>query len=71
MKLTKQWSRDYGDKEYHKYLVVLPSKIIKELGWKGGEDLEAETKNDKLIITKNDKTRVNLIAEKKKERKIK
>lgn len=52
MKLIKQWSRDYGETEYHKYLIVLPSKIIKQLGWKGGETLETEIKGDKLIIEK-------------------
>lgn len=31
------------------------------LGWKAGDDLEAEVKKDKLIITKEDKTRVELV----------
>jgi len=65
MKLTKQYSRTYEGKDYHKFLLVLPSKIIKELGWKGGEDLEAETKNGKLIVSANDKTRVDLIEKRK------
>lgn len=50
MKLVKQHTRKYGDKDYYKFFVVIPQKIIEELGWKGGEDLEAEVKDKKLII---------------------
>jgi len=53
MKLIKQSGRKYGDKEYFKYIAVIPNKIIRELGWKGGEELEAEIKGDKLIIEKD------------------
>ena len=53
MKLIKQKGRDYGDKEYFKYLLVVPNKLIKILGWKGGEELEADVKADKLIIKKD------------------
>ena len=53
MRLIKQKGRDYGDKEYFKFLVVVPNKLIKFLGWKGGEDLGAEVKGDKLIIKKD------------------
>ena len=52
MRLVKQKSRDYGDKEYFKFCVVIPQKIIEKLGWKGGEDLGAEIKGDKLVIEK-------------------
>lgn len=54
MRLIKQKGRDYGDTEYFKYIVVIPNKLIKSLGWKGGEDLEAEVKGDKLVIEKED-----------------
>tara|TARA_Y100000310_G_C20112599_1_gene547815 strand:+ start:274 stop:435 length:162 start_codon:yes stop_codon:yes gene_type:complete len=50
MKLIKQKGRDYGDKSYFKYILVVPNKLIAKLGWKGGEDLEAEVKDKKLII---------------------
>lgn len=53
MKLIKQKGRDYGDKEYYKYLIVVPNKVIKELGWKGGEHLEVEVKANKLMIEKD------------------
>lgn len=53
MRLIKQKGRDYGEKEYFKFLVVVPNKLIKLLGWKGGENLEAEVKGDRLIIKKD------------------
>jgi len=52
MRLIKQKGRDYGDKSYFKYIAVIPNKIIKKLGWKGGEDLDAEVRGDRLIIKK-------------------
>ena len=35
-------------------LDVDPNKLIEKLGWKGGEDLEAEVKDKKLIIEEDD-----------------
>ena len=45
--------RKYQGKEYFKYILVVPNKAIKQLGWKGGEDLEAEVKSNRLIIGSN------------------
>jgi len=50
MRLQKQLSRKYGDKEYAKYVIVVKPKLIEKLGWKAGEELEAEVKGKKLII---------------------
>lgn len=50
MRLQRQLSRKVGDKEYPKYVVVVPPKLIKELGWKDKEELKAEVKDTKLII---------------------
>ena len=50
MRLQSQVSREYKDKKYEKFWVVIPSKIIEKLGWKSGQELEAEIKDDKLII---------------------
>ncbi|MBI3051540.1 AbrB/MazE/SpoVT family DNA-binding domain-containing protein [Candidatus Woesearchaeota archaeon] len=52
MRLIPQKSRDYKGKAYYKFFIVVPSKIMKQLGWKGGEELEAEVKDKKLIIEK-------------------
>lgn len=40
VKLQKQVSRRLGDKEYAKWVVVLPPRIVRELGWKEGQDLK-------------------------------
>lgn len=53
MRLQKQLSRKFEGKEYAKYVIVVPPKYIEELGWKDGEELEAEIKKDKLIIEKD------------------
>ena len=53
MRLIKQKTRDYGDKEYFKFFLVVPNKLVQELGWKGGEDLEAEVKGSKLVIERD------------------
>ena len=54
MRLIKQHGRKYGDKDYFKFIVVIPNKLIEKLGWKGGEDWEVEVKGDKLVIEKDD-----------------
>ncbi len=52
MRLQKQLSKIVGKKRYHKYVIVLPSKIIKKLGFKAGDELKADVKGDKLFIKK-------------------
>lgn len=52
MKLIKHRGRKYGDKDYYKYTVVIPNKIIKLLGWKGGEELTVNVKRKKVVIEK-------------------
>lgn len=52
MKLQKQLSRKVGKTEYPKYVTVIPPEKIKELGWKEGEELEAEIKGSILCLKK-------------------
>ena len=52
VKLIKQHGRTYKGKEYYKYLIVIPNKLIKKLGWKVGEELQAKSKEERLIIEK-------------------
>ena len=52
MRLIKQQGRKYQGKDYFKFIVVLPNKIIKLLGWKGGEELKVDLKDKKIIIEK-------------------
>jgi antitoxin component of MazEF toxin-antitoxin module len=52
MKLLRQVSRKYGDTKYHKHWVIIPNDLIEKLGWDEGDELEADVKNDKLVMTK-------------------
>ena len=52
MRLLSQISREYKGNKYEKFWVVIPSNLIEKLGWKKGQELEAETKGDKLVIKK-------------------
>lgn len=54
MRLQKQLSKKLGDKEYAKWVIVVPPKLINKLGWDNGEELEAEIDDGKLIIEKDD-----------------
>jgi len=53
MKLSGHVSREYKGKEYEKLWVVIPHKLIEKLGWKRGDDLEADVKDKKLIIKRD------------------
>ena len=52
MQLQKQLNRKVDDKEYSKFLLVVPPQVVAELQWKEGEELEHEVKNQSLIIHK-------------------
>lgn len=60
MKLISGLSRRYKDKEYYKFFVILPAKVIEKLGWKKGQDLSPKVKGKRLIIKgKNGKKNKN------------
>jgi antitoxin component of MazEF toxin-antitoxin module len=50
MRLQKQLSRKLGNKEYPKWVITIPPKLIDILGWKEGEYLESEINDQQLII---------------------
>jgi bifunctional DNA-binding transcriptional regulator/antitoxin component of YhaV-PrlF toxin-antitoxin module len=50
MRLQKQLSRKAKGKSYPKYVVTIPPKDIKKLGWKEGMELEALTKEGRIIL---------------------
>ena len=54
MRLQKQLSRKVGNKEYPKWVITIPPKQIKTLGWTEGEFLESEINDQELIIQKED-----------------
>ena len=50
MKLQKQLSRKYGNKEYPKWVITIPPKQVNALGWSEGETLESEVNGHELIV---------------------
>jgi len=53
MRLLSTKSREYKGKKYHKYFVILPSKLVEKLGWKTGQELEAKGRKNKLVIERS------------------
>ena len=51
-RLQKQISSKVGDKEYAKWVIVIPLEDIKKSGFKEGQDLIVETKEGKISIKK-------------------
>ena len=51
MRLQKHVTRKVGDKEYAKYVVVIPPEHIEQLEWEEGQELEPEVKGKKLLIS--------------------
>jgi len=52
MKIEKTKSREYKDKEYYKYRVIIPEKLLKESGFKEGDELQAEAKKGEIKLRK-------------------
>jgi len=52
MKILSQISRKYKDKFYRKFLIIVPKKILDDLGWKAGQEIKANIKKGELVINK-------------------
>lgn len=52
MKLQRIVSRKIGDKTYYKWQVTVPPEAIETLGWTEGDELEPETKGNRLLVSK-------------------
>ena len=50
--LQRQLSRKVGGREYVKWVLVIPERIINEVDFKEGEELEFDIKNKKVILRK-------------------
>lgn len=52
LKLQKRFNRRVGDKEYSKWIIILPDVLVVELDWKEGIQLESNinSKNKSLIL---------------------
>ncbi len=51
MKLQRQKTWERKGKQYGKWVIVLPSKDIKKLGWKEGNELFGEIKRGKYCLS--------------------
>ncbi len=50
MKLQKQSVGKIGDREYHKYVIIVPNEDIEKAGFKEGEELVAESKKGEIKL---------------------
>jgi hypothetical protein len=52
VKLQKRFNRRVGNKEYSKWIVILPDALVAELDWKEGMQLEPNTnpKSKSLVL---------------------
>jgi len=50
MKLQKQKTRK--DKDYHKYVIVIPEEEIEKSGFREGDELDAESKKGEIKLKK-------------------
>ncbi|PIO07900.1 hypothetical protein COU59_02485 [Candidatus Pacearchaeota archaeon CG10_big_fil_rev_8_21_14_0_10_34_12] len=55
MKIQKRFLRKYKNKDYYKYIVNIPSMILKEAGLKYGEELEVKTEKGRIVLKKKSK----------------
>jgi len=58
MRLQKQLSRKVGNKEYPKYVIIVPPKDIGALRWKEGEYLESQVNDQMLVIRREDAQKI-------------
>lgn len=52
MKLQKRLSRKYKDKEYHKYVLIIPKNEIEKTEFKEGEELRVISRKGEIKIIK-------------------
>ena len=50
VKLQKQVSGKKGDQKFYKYVLVLPNKTVKELGWSRGQELVCNITAKSLLL---------------------
>lgn len=52
MKVLREISRKYKDKEYYKFKINIPKKILDKLKIKNGDELSINVDRDKIILKK-------------------
>jgi hypothetical protein len=53
--LQKQISRTVKGKQYVKWVIVVPPKLIRELGWVDGQELSGAVSEASLVVKKREK----------------
>lgn len=54
MRLQKQLSRKASGKRYDKWIITVPPKNVKQLGWEAGTPLTSKVNGIELLITKSE-----------------
>ena len=52
MRVLKVKSREYKGKNYYKYRINIPEKLMKKAGFKEGDDLEPVAKKGEIRLKK-------------------
>ena len=52
MKVQQQLVSKINNKEYYKYVIIIPEEILKEADFKEGDELETETKKGEIKLKK-------------------
>jgi len=52
MRLQKQLSKRTKEKDYHRYVVVIPEDLIKQSGLKEGDELQGTAQKDEIKLKK-------------------
>ena len=55
MKLQRRLSRKYKDKEYYKWVIILPDEDVQYAGLKAGDELKIDSEIGKIHLTKRNK----------------
>jgi|APSaa5957512535_1039671.scaffolds.fasta_scaffold34531_2 hypothetical protein len=53
MHIQKSISRKVGKKEYYKYRITIPLKIMYELDWDEDTEINMKISNNKVIVEKS------------------
>ena len=51
VKLQKRFAYKYKEKEHYKHVVTVPEKIVSQLGWSEGDEIQLKVKDAKLVLS--------------------
>ena len=53
VKIEKVKSRKYKDTQYYKYRIIIPIVLLKEAGFKEGDELRGESRKNEIKLRKD------------------